>query len=576
MQLRERQKEFVKKSIEALEEHGNTLAVAPTGAGKTVCLSAVVDTLSRQDKGAHLVIQHRDELVGQNLETFKRVSKSVPTSTVNADRKAWIDTGVMFGMVQTLARNIEAMPRLSGITIDEAHHAAAPTYQKIIHAAREQNPDLKLYGVTATPNRGDCKALVGVFDNCCDQISLQELIDTGFLVKPRPFVVDVGVQDDLTRVRRAASDFDMNEVEDIMNKEAVTERVIDEWKAKAADRQTIVFCSTVEHAKAVADAFCAAGYNAACVWGDMPGTAREGTLKAYDDGDIQILTNVAVLTEGWDHQPTSCVVMLRPCSFKSTAIQMIGRGLRKVDPERYPGVQKDDCIILDFGTTLLTHGDITTNVNLSQQGLKSCPECDAKVPSQTTVCPICAFEWPMIEGEKKKCEVCGEDNAMNARECWNCGERFGLDDGKVALSKFHMTEIDILGASPYKWTPLFDGVVLVAAAFDAWAMVVSYHGRHYALGGGTGLRVAVLADNEDRRLSLVSADDFLREHGDEDAANKAKRWLAQPATSKQMELLGVKPGFGSIGMTKYEASCRLAWRFNERGVKSKLQERKAA
>ena len=64
MQLRERQKEFVKKSIEALEEHGNTLAVAPTGAGKTVCLSAVVDTLSRQDKGAHLVIQHRDELVG--------------------------------------------------------------------------------------------------------------------------------------------------------------------------------------------------------------------------------------------------------------------------------------------------------------------------------------------------------------------------------------------------------------------------------------------------------------------------------------------------------------------------------
>jgi DNA repair protein RadD len=93
---------------------------------------------------------------------------------------------------------------------------------------------------------------------------------------------------------------------------------------------------------------------------------RRETLAAYDRGEIQVITNVAVLTEGWDCQPTSCVILLRPSSFKSTMIQMIGRGLRKVEPERYPGVIKDDCIVLDFGTSILTHGSIEQDVDLDQ------------------------------------------------------------------------------------------------------------------------------------------------------------------------------------------------------------------
>src|SRR3546814_20492426 len=84
--------------------------------------------------------------------------------------------------------------------------------------------------------------------------------------------------------------------------------------------------------------------------GNMKDGERRGVLAAYDRGEIQVVTNCMVLTEGWDHQPTSCVILLRPSSYKSTMIHMIARGLRTVDPERYQGVHKDDCMTIGRDT----------------------------------------------------------------------------------------------------------------------------------------------------------------------------------------------------------------------------------
>jgi superfamily II DNA or RNA helicase len=130
----------------------------------------------------------------------------------------------------------------------------------------------------------------------------------------------------------------------------------------------VVFCSTVEHAQNVAAAFRAHGITATTVHGEMSDAERKATLGAYAKGRIQVITNVAVLTEGWDHPPTSCVVLLRPSSYKSTMIQMVGRGLRTVNPEEYPGVVKTDCIILDFGTSSLIHGSLEQDVDHRQPG----------------------------------------------------------------------------------------------------------------------------------------------------------------------------------------------------------------
>jgi DNA repair protein RadD len=159
-------------------------------------------------------------------------------------------------MVPTLARAGE--PRrhaaLDLLVIDEAHHAVADSYRRIIDRVRDANPDARIFGVTATPNRGDRKGLREVFDNVADQVRLGELIASGHLVPPRTFVIDVGVQDELRRSARPVG-FRHGRGRRHHGPRPVTDEVIRHWKEKAGDRQTVVFCSTVAHAEHVTDAF---------------------------------------------------------------------------------------------------------------------------------------------------------------------------------------------------------------------------------------------------------------------------------------------------------------------------------
>ena len=166
MLLRPYQEVAVSDACKALDKHKNTLVVAPTGAGKTIMLSALVG--KRHNKGKRiLVIQHRDELVSQNKDKFERVNPYITTSIVNGTVKHW-DGDAVFSMVQTMSRdrNLRDRPKFDMVVIDEGHHAAAPTYRKVIDAVLEDNEDAEIVGFTATPNRGDGKGLRDVFNNC--------------------------------------------------------------------------------------------------------------------------------------------------------------------------------------------------------------------------------------------------------------------------------------------------------------------------------------------------------------------------------------------------------------------------
>ena len=387
MILRPRQALLVQRTLAALGEHGNTLAVAPTGSGKTVMLSAVAGSLLADPDAKACILAHRTELTGQNRSKFERVNPGLKTSVYDAHEKSW-DGNATFAMVQTLSRkaNLEQMPTLDLLVIDEAHHAVSPSYREVIDRVLVKNPKAAICGLTATPNRGDGKGLREVFSNLADQITLGEMIASGHLVPPRTYVIDVGTQEALGKVRRTAMDFDMNEVASILNKTLITETLIANWKARARDRKTIVFCSTVEHATDVCNAFNQAGVEAVLIHGELSDAERKQRLAAYENGQAQVVVNVAVLTEGYDYTPTSCVVLLRPSSYKSTFIQMVGRGLRTVDPQEFPGVIKTDCIVLDFGTASLMHGALEQEVNLDghdhhgEAPTKDCPECGAIVP----------------------------------------------------------------------------------------------------------------------------------------------------------------------------------------------------
>jgi len=538
--------------VAALHQHGNTLAVAPTGAGKTIMLSAILGELFKSDARKACVLAHRDELTVQNQSKFSRVNPHLSTGVYNATVKTW-NGAVTFAMVQTLSRenNLDGMPALDALVVDEAHHARADSYLRVIDRARKANPALKLLGMTATPNRGDKLGLRPIFSNVADQITVKELIASGHLVPPRTFVMNVGVQEDLKNVRKTALDYDMNAVASIMNTRPINDAVVQHWKEKAGDRKTVVFCSTVEHARDVCDSFNRAGIAAVMVYGDMSDGDRQNALAAFTADDAQVVVNVAVLTEGWDYPPTSCIILLRPSSYKSTMIQMIGRGLRTVDPDEFPGMVKKDCIVLDFGTSSLIHGTLEQDADLEdhhQDGVapyKECPQCEASVPLAVKECPLCGHVWESEAG------------------------------APAASGDFMMTEIDLLKRSSFLWCDLNgDDRYYMATGFNAWAGVFLKDGDWHAVGSRKGEPPKLLASGE-RIVCFASADDWLNLYETEDTAHKTRGWLHQPATEKQLRYLPPNCRH-DYSLTRYKASALMTMQFNRQAIHHAISRGRAA
>jgi superfamily II DNA or RNA helicase len=185
MILRPRQTLFVDRCEAALEAKGNTLAVAPTGAGKTVMLSALVGRELKKGAERAIILQHRDELTAQNRLTFHAVNGFVgSTGVIDASMKEY-DQPISFAMVPTVTRNVDKLWPTDVAIVDEAHHITAVSYRRVLDKLYDLNPDMKLAGFTATPQRGDKTPLKDVFDNVADQITVIEMVRAGLLVKPR-------------------------------------------------------------------------------------------------------------------------------------------------------------------------------------------------------------------------------------------------------------------------------------------------------------------------------------------------------------------------------------------------------
>ena len=549
MLLRPYQEAAVNDACKALDKHGNTIVVAPTGAGKTIMLSALVGERYKEGKKI-LVMQHRDELVDQNKSKFERINPYITTSIVNGTVKNW-DGNTIFSMVQTISRerNLRDRPKFDMIVVDESHHAAADTYLKVINAVKEDNPNAEIVGFTATPNRGDGKGLRSVFNNCSHQIEITTLIREGFLVPPKSYVVDCGVGDQLNNVSRKGNDFDMEQVEAIMNHKVINDKVVTEWIERAEGRKTVVFCSTIKHAEDLLESFVEHDIDVKLVTGDTPKDERAETLHELAYGDLQVVVNVSVLTEGFDAPAVSCIVLTRPCSQKGTMVQMIGRGLRTIDPEEFPGVVKTDCVVLDFGTSVLTHGSLEDAVDLDDREkgeapLKECPECESYVPMGVQECPVCGH---LFESEREE---------------------------KEELSAFTMTEYDLMQMSPFRWIDLFgDGSLRMATGFEGFVGVANTSKLSVAFGKRKKGKVRVLAVGG-KPQATAAADDFLRDIEDGSAAKKTKRWLDQNLTDTQRNHLatqGIEVNGFDFSWTKYKAACMLSFMCNRSPIEHAVE-----
>jgi superfamily II DNA or RNA helicase len=319
------------------------LVVLPTGTGKTVLFSALV---AKESAGRRAVLVHRDELVQQTLAKLEE--HGVGGVGVVAAERNDVAAPVVVASVQTLARPhrltslLDAGDRFGLVVVDEAHHAAATTWRRVLDTfAGHSGP--AIVGFTATPERADGKSIEAVFrGGIVYRRGIAEMILEGYLSDVRGLGVHVpGL--DLAKVERrgALGDYDDESLGDALLAAHAPGIVAAAWKEHAQGRRTVVYAPTVAAAKAMAEALSVAGARSDVVHGALPVDQRRRILQAFKDGELDVVSNCAVLTEGVDVPSIECVVVARPTRSRSLYIQMVGRGLRKS-----PG--KHDCLVLDL------------------------------------------------------------------------------------------------------------------------------------------------------------------------------------------------------------------------------------
>ncbi len=323
------------------------LLVLPTGTGKTVVFAETI----RQRRGRAVVLVHRDELVRQAVEKIRTANPDMVVGVVKAQED---ETGahVIVASVQTLAHD-RRLGRLVGpfatVIVDEAHHAAAATYRKIIKAL--VGSETLLLGVTATPGRGDGVALKTVFDEIVYRKTLPEMICGGYLADLRAVQVSVDGLN-LDQVASRNGDWSDGALGEALGDAHLPDVAAKAWHDHAAGRRGLLFTPTVALAHASADALTSSGVAAEAVDGTTAPGERRAILRRLKTGETSVVTNCGVLVEGFDEPAVDAIIIGRPTRSQGLYLQMLGRGTRP-----HPG--KTDCLIVDLVGSASRHDLIT-------------------------------------------------------------------------------------------------------------------------------------------------------------------------------------------------------------------------
>ena len=335
MELRPYQQE-ARESIQREWENGNkkTLLVLPTGCGKTIVFSKVIEDRVRKGERV-LVLSHRSELLEQASDKLKQ-STGLNTATEKAEETSigsWFR--VVVGSVQTLQRDKRlrkfAKDHFDTIVVDEAHHCISDGYQRVLGHFDQAN----VLGVTATPDRGDMRNLGTYFQSLAYEYTLPKAIKEGYLSKIKALTIPLTL--DLSGVGTQAGDFKSSDLSSALD--PYLYQIADEMAKQCQDRKTVVFLPLVKTSQKFRDILNERGFKAAEVNGESKDRAE--VLKDFEDGKYNVLCNSMLLTEGWDCPSVDCVVVLRPTKVRALYSQMVGRGTRL-----FPG--KEELLLLDF------------------------------------------------------------------------------------------------------------------------------------------------------------------------------------------------------------------------------------
>ena len=329
--------EDMKERIEkALRLHRSVMAQMPTGTGKTYLLTAVIDSfVSNNPMEKVWIVAHRRELVSQIDETVRKFH------SYSASNTSSLLLSVKAMSIQWLMRHYDEIEEEPGmIVIDEAHHALAKTYKGMW----DRFPKTKFLGLTATPCRLNGKGFTDLFDVLVQSWSVPEFISKGRLatydfVSIKSDGVTQRLIDSLQK-RGADGDYQNKEMDMLLNKKPSIERLYQSLEEFGKDRKGIVYAINISHAQKITKLYQEHGVKAIAIDSKTPATERQQDIEAFKKGDIQVLVNVDIFSEGFDCPDVEFVQLARPTLSLAKYLQMVGRGLRVAKG-------KKNCVIID-------------------------------------------------------------------------------------------------------------------------------------------------------------------------------------------------------------------------------------
>ena len=329
--------EDMKERIEkALRLHRSVMAQMPTGTGKTYLLTAVIDSfVSNNPKEKVWIVAHRRELVSQIDETVRKFH------SYSASNTSSLLSSVKAVSIQWLSKNYDKIEEEPGmIVIDEAHHALAKTYKEMW----ERFPKAKFLGLTATPCRLNGKGFTDLFDVLVQSWAVPEFISKGRLatydfVSIKSDGVTQRLIDSLQK-RGADGDYQNKEMDMLLNKKPSIERLYRSLEEYGKDRKGIVYAINISHAQKITKLYQEHGVKAIAIDSKTPAMERQQDIEAFKKGDIQVLVNVDIFSEGFDCPDVEFVQLARPTLSLAKYLQMVGRGLRVAKG-------KKNCVIID-------------------------------------------------------------------------------------------------------------------------------------------------------------------------------------------------------------------------------------
>jgi len=393
MRLRDYQLRAIESAFREWESVRSTLICHPTGVGKTTVFTEIV---RRFQPDRALILAHREELIFQaknRIEEQAGLDCQIEMADQSASLHDIFRTPVVCATVQTLISGIGENRRMNRfsphdfglLVIDEGHHSTAASYRKVIEHF-SQNPELKILGVTATPDRADEEALGQIFETVADVYEILDAIHDGWLVPVDQQMVNV--EDlDFSGIHTTAGDLNFGELAKVMEAEKVLQGVCGATIDLCGHKQTIVFTASVRHAEMACAIFNRHREGMAdWISGKTPKEERRRTMKSFHDGTLQVLCNVGCITEGVDVPAAEIVVMARPTKSRSLYAQMAGRILRPLpglvdrlstSDERKAAISqspKPSALIIDFSGNsgrhkLITSADILGG-NVSEEAVE--------------------------------------------------------------------------------------------------------------------------------------------------------------------------------------------------------------